>query len=211
MPSQTFFNLSEEKRERIIEAAIDEFANNSIKNASIARIISEAGIPRGSFYQYFIDIKDLYKYIFTLTGEKKIQYLSHCFGNFNEMKVFQLIRELYVAGLRFAGEHPKMARIGNNLLREEDVLKEKIMGELEERSQQFFEDLLRKGQEQGEIDPGMDLKIGAFMFFALNIAITNYFLAGSAKMEHVLENRQEYLNLVDKMLYILENGMKGGR
>jgi AcrR family transcriptional regulator len=211
VPSQTFVNLSEEKRERIIDAAIDEFANNSIKNASIARIISEAGIPRGSFYQYFSDIKDLYKYIFTLTGEKKLQYLSHCFGNFHEMKVFQLIRELYVAGLRFAGEHPKLARIGNNFLQEEETLKKEIMGDLEQRSQQFFEDLLRKGQEKGEIDQGIDLKIGAFMFFALNIAITNYFLAGASKVEHVLENSHEYLKLVDQMLYILENGMKGGR
>lgn len=65
MPKQTFFNLSEEKRNTILKAAREEFAIRLYEEASISRIIVKAGIPRGSFYQYFEDKEDLFKFILT--------------------------------------------------------------------------------------------------------------------------------------------------
>ena len=53
MPKETFYRLPDEKRERIMAAAEREFLENSFEAASINRIIKEAAIPRGSFYQYF--------------------------------------------------------------------------------------------------------------------------------------------------------------
>lgn len=66
MPSERFFNLPEEKKKRIIKAALKEFARVSYEEISINRIIQEAEIPRGSFYQYFEDKQDLE--IFLLEG-----------------------------------------------------------------------------------------------------------------------------------------------
>lgn len=63
MPKQTFYNLPEEKRERLIDAAIDEFTIRSLREASITNIIKQAEIPRGSFYQYFEDLDDLFFYL----------------------------------------------------------------------------------------------------------------------------------------------------
>ena len=63
MPKETFYRLPDEKRERIMAAAEREFLENSFKAASINRIIKEAAIPRGSFYQYFEDKKDIFLYI----------------------------------------------------------------------------------------------------------------------------------------------------
>ena len=63
MPSSTFFRLPEEKRERLLTAARHEFSRVSCAEASINRIIREAGIPRGSFYMYFNDKADLFQYL----------------------------------------------------------------------------------------------------------------------------------------------------
>lgn len=63
MPKETFYSLPDEKRERIMAAAEREFLENSFEAASINRIIKEAAIPRGSFYQYFEDKKDIFLYI----------------------------------------------------------------------------------------------------------------------------------------------------
>lgn len=63
MPKETFYRLPDEKRERIMAAAEREFLENSFEAASIKRIIKEAAIPRGSFYQYFEDKKDIFLYI----------------------------------------------------------------------------------------------------------------------------------------------------
>ncbi|NLY51524.1 MAG: TetR/AcrR family transcriptional regulator, partial [Firmicutes bacterium] len=76
MPKDTFFNLPEDKRQRIIDAAIDEFAHRSFHDARITAIVDAAGIAKGSFYQYFEDKKDLFKYIIGLIAERKIEYIN---------------------------------------------------------------------------------------------------------------------------------------
>lgn len=63
MPRDTFFNLEESKQTKIINAAVVEFTNNELYKSRVSNIIKEAGIPRGSFYQYFVDIDDLFYYV----------------------------------------------------------------------------------------------------------------------------------------------------
>ena len=45
MPSATFYNLPEEKRERLLRAAREEFSRVPYESASVNRIIQSAGIP----------------------------------------------------------------------------------------------------------------------------------------------------------------------
>ena len=63
MPSERFFKLSEEKRDKVFRAALKEFCSEPMENISINRIIKEAGISRGSFYTYFLDKQDVLNYI----------------------------------------------------------------------------------------------------------------------------------------------------
>ena len=63
MAKQTFMNLPEEKRVKIIKALKHEFSRAALKDALVSNIVKEAGIPRGSFYQYFDDIEDSYYYL----------------------------------------------------------------------------------------------------------------------------------------------------
>jgi len=64
LPTETFFHLPAEKQKRIMNAAKKEFSRLPLKDASIATIIKDAEIPRGSFYQYFENKEDLYYYYF---------------------------------------------------------------------------------------------------------------------------------------------------
>lgn len=59
MPKETFLNLPEEKKKKIIKAAQDEFERVPLEQASIKNIVENAGIARGSFYQYFESKEDL--------------------------------------------------------------------------------------------------------------------------------------------------------
>ncbi|MEC9484435.1 MAG: TetR family transcriptional regulator [Candidatus Izemoplasma sp.] len=67
MPNETFYNLSEEKRQRIINSAIHEFKLHPLHKCRISNIIKQADIPRGSFYQYFDSLEDLYFYVIDLS------------------------------------------------------------------------------------------------------------------------------------------------
>ena len=70
MPKDTFYHLNIEKKERIINAAKKEFSANLLHKSRVSNIIEEAQIPRGSFYQYFDDLEDLFYYIIDLSFEE---------------------------------------------------------------------------------------------------------------------------------------------
>jgi Transcriptional regulator len=59
-----FLNLEPEKRERILNAAINEFAQKGFKNASTNEIVKEAGISKGLLFHYFKNKKQLYLFLY---------------------------------------------------------------------------------------------------------------------------------------------------
>ncbi|WP_194949002.1 TetR/AcrR family transcriptional regulator [Actinomyces trachealis] len=63
MPHQTFFNLPEGKRCRLMGALKAEFAAHPYQRASVDRVAATAGVSKGSFYQYFKDKQDAYTYL----------------------------------------------------------------------------------------------------------------------------------------------------
>lgn len=75
MPKQTFHNLEKEKQTKIYNVAFEEFSRVPFHEASIANITKNANISRGSFYQYFEDKFDLFKYVL-VTLEKKTMFSS---------------------------------------------------------------------------------------------------------------------------------------
>lgn len=60
MVHKTFERLPGEKKERILQAARAEFVRYPYEKTSINRILADAGVPKGSFYQYFDDKSDLF-------------------------------------------------------------------------------------------------------------------------------------------------------
>lgn len=75
MPNATFFRLPQEKQERLLQAAQEEFTRVNFAEASINRIVKEAKIPRGSFYQYFADKDDLFYYMLESMRESYVTKL----------------------------------------------------------------------------------------------------------------------------------------
>lgn len=63
MPRPTFFHLPQAKREKLLQCARDEFSRVPFDEASINRIVRQAEISRGSFYMYFTDKEDLFRYL----------------------------------------------------------------------------------------------------------------------------------------------------
>ena len=99
MPKQTFYNLAEEKQQKLLTAAQQEFSASPLAEASIANIVKAAGVPRGSFYQYFEDKEDLYLYLLDgmMKDRKKAleDILERCDGD-----LFEALPEFYKTTLK---------------------------------------------------------------------------------------------------------------
>ena len=89
MPSTTFEKLSEEKKKRIFLAIYYELKRVPFPEMSINQIIKNAGIPRGSFYQYFKNKDDAFEYFVNESSnrikENVIKRISSVHGDIFEL------------------------------------------------------------------------------------------------------------------------------
>ncbi|MEU3086400.1 TetR/AcrR family transcriptional regulator [Streptomyces massasporeus] len=63
MPTPTWTRLSPARRERILVAAMDEFGTHGYSTGSLNVIAREAGVAKGSLFQYFSGKLDLFSYV----------------------------------------------------------------------------------------------------------------------------------------------------
>lgn len=62
MPTNSFHELQEDKKQKIIDICISEFAEYGYHNSSTNRIVARAGISKGSLFKYFPGKEELYFY-----------------------------------------------------------------------------------------------------------------------------------------------------
>ena len=69
-PLQRFYKLPQDKQNRILDVAAEDFATHGYKGASLNRIIKAAGVSKGAMYYYFEDKADLFVSVFRGFDEK---------------------------------------------------------------------------------------------------------------------------------------------
>jgi len=78
---EKFLNLSKEKQNTIIDAALKTFGTNGYKKTSISDIAAAAGISKAMVFHYFGTKKALYLYLINLCGTIMINEVNEKFDN----------------------------------------------------------------------------------------------------------------------------------
>lgn len=156
MPTLTFFNLAEEKKNRIIASAVEEFARVRFSLASINKIVKAANISRGSFYQYFKDKEDVYKYILELITKEKLRVLTENKHESEIPGIFTPILDTMPAIFKWVQENPLYNKIGFFLATEEPELIGKVLQETESGASWFIS-YLQDAQNRGRIRKDADI------------------------------------------------------
>lgn len=203
MPKPTFFNLPEEKRNKILEEAVIEFRDNNYDAASINKIVERSGISKGSFYQYFNDKEDVYLYIMSKIGEKKIEYLTPSMMNFSELSFYDALREMYRSAIEFALGNPDYLEIGNRMMRDNSGMLQKLRSTFSVKGDEMFISLLKKGQETGDIRLDLDLQMIAKMLISMQMSIVEYYFEKHRDKGYSMEIMDE----LDKFFDVLKNGI----
>lgn len=135
MPTKTFFNLPKEKRLRILKAGKKEFSRVPFDKAIIANIAKDADIPRGSFYQYFSSLEDLFtytlQYMYGINKKKFTQYLED-----NNNDIYKALKE------RFANEVDKLSKEENKQFRINTL--QILLQDNKEYSKEFIDSIMEK-------------------------------------------------------------------
>lgn len=104
MPTETWWNLPEEKRTRITDVAIAEFGARGFSAGSLNVIAREAGIAKGSLFQYFEDKLDLFA---TVCEEGSSRIEAAAIGGVDpEAPFFELLRDIVFRWLTYFRTHP---------------------------------------------------------------------------------------------------------
>ena len=214
MPHQTFFNLPEEKRQQILQVAIDEFAENDYDNVSISRIVARAAIAKGSFYQYFADKEDLYGHVLSLLAKAKSDFMSLDRPDPNHIGIFAYLRWMAEVGVAFQMAYPQFSKIA---VRAANVnfFPRPFNASIREQTIAFYRRLVEVGQAQGDIDASIDPAVAAVIFDGALTSIGNYILDKFASGEIPLKlegddmfNMPEITKLFTAAVDLLEYGMR---
>lgn len=166
MPTSTFLNLPADKRARIVELAIEEFSERPYTQASLSRIVARAGIAKGSMYQYFADKLDLYRWLVVdELGRRKREFFADAAPPTGDLRA--RLRSMCLAGLRFALQQPRVARVAAHALEAsaEPGLRA-LHAEMRGAGQRGLEELLRAAQAAGELRPDLPLAPAASLLAA---------------------------------------------
>ena len=210
MPKQTFFNLPEEKRQTIVNVAIEEFASYGFESASINRIVASSGIAKGSFYQYFADKLDLFMHLVDILAQEKAGYFQDKHPPGNNLDTFQFYRWLVKTGFGFNATNPRLVQAISRVLLNEGLYYGQEFAVYREQSTAMLTTMLQQAIARGEVDPSIDVELAIMIIETWNNAITTYFLKEGFQQEDIMvwARSPQTQERIEKMLYVMEYGLR---
>lgn len=130
-----FLNLEPEKRERIMNAAIKEFAQKGYKNASTNEIVKEAEISKGLIFHYFKNKKQLYFFLYDYLMEiLKEEYFQNSW--LDEKDFLEKMRRASLIKLELFRKYPLIFKFFLTAYSETDI---EVKKEVEDRNKKQIE------------------------------------------------------------------------
>ena len=111
------------RKNELIEAGLDEFSTHSYQNASLNKIIKNAGISKGKFYYRFEDKKAFYLFLQESAYKEQLEFQDKRMKELardQKLDFFEKIRLRTQVGAECAVRFPKYAKFTMMFLNEEE-------------------------------------------------------------------------------------------
>lgn len=166
--SDRFQQLDRKKQQRIVSAALTEFARRGYQAASINAIVDKVGIAKGSIFNYFSDKQGLFGFVFTQALAMVKNHLRKVRAASEGDEVFTRIEKSLLAGVDFIRAHPRIYNLYLRVQYESGLPgRVEMLKAIRRNSLHFLTELLAEGKNRGELAPDLDLDAAAFMVDAL--------------------------------------------
>jgi AcrR family transcriptional regulator len=210
VPKATYFNLKESKRIAIEEAATREFGTYGFYGARLNRIVARAGIAKGSFYQYFDHLEDLYFHLSELYVNQKLALIYEVLSKHDEADFFTKYRLICKASVSFTKSVSDdvllmSEQMGPDHHRDADP-RDRFRRRKEE---ELFKPLIAKAIDQGEINSDADL---AFVVVTNITSMIQQYLSRPGSVYGVgdlLRKPHELEHAIDVFINFLKSGLAG--
>ncbi|WP_353892412.1 TetR/AcrR family transcriptional regulator [Proteinivorax hydrogeniformans] len=124
--TEKFAKLDEEKQQRILDAAMKEFAQQGYEKASTNQMVKDAGIGKGMLFYYFKSKKDLFQYLVEYGVEFiKKEYLSKI--DESEQDFIERYRQAAQIKLQVYNNNPHPFNfLGDFVINDDEMLTERL-------------------------------------------------------------------------------------
>jgi AcrR family transcriptional regulator len=164
----TFRHLPPDKQERVLDAALAEFADQGYQAASLNRVVAQAGIAKGSLYQYFPNKEGIFHYIFQYALKLVRHTLTTVKDETLEENFFVRLEKSLLAGVRFLREHPRIFSLYLKIQLDKNVpFREEFLAAVRRHATEYFASLVRRAQARGELRPGVPKAAALFLLDAV--------------------------------------------
>lgn len=152
-----------DRKNELMEAALDEFCAKSYEEASLNSIIKNAGISKGTFYYHFQDKQALYLTLLQSAVDAKLEFVERKLKNYSRNEELNFFENLKLQGrfaVEFAKDYPKYYLLGIMFRKENGVneIYDIAMNMLDDISDSYFDDMLGNAMKRGEFREGLSLK-----------------------------------------------------
>ena len=113
------FGKNFEHEDKLFSAALREFSANGYDQASINRILDEAGMSKGQFYYHFRNKEGLYLALIGVMVGQKRDFLQNIMqATTAQNDIYSIFQARMTYELAFAREHPAVNAFGESFERE---------------------------------------------------------------------------------------------
>ncbi|MCJ7801699.1 MAG: TetR/AcrR family transcriptional regulator [Candidatus Marinimicrobia bacterium] len=201
-----FEQLADLKQKSIIDASVNEFANNGFKNASVNKIVEKAGISKGSLFNYFKSKNLLFDHIYQIALHEVKSYLAKVRDESENDDFFTRFSKIINAGIVFINKHPRLARIYFRLLNSDDSPHGKeIIQNLHNEAIRYLTYFVEKGIERKELRSELNPPTVAFLMEGvLNRILQVHYLEIFDAKSDISKNDN---NWIDEIVDTLKTGL----
>lgn len=165
---ESFGKIPEEKRQRILDSAVTEFAENGFAGANINIIARNAGVSVGSMYKYFNGKEDLFLTVVHLGVETIKTVLEEIMRS--EGDLLTRIGKIIKAIQAHTRNNVHMTMLYNEMATENHSdLVWKIVSDMEGATAGLYSSIIKEAQEAGTVRKDIDARL--FAFFLDNLFI----------------------------------------
>jgi len=164
----TFRQLPPDKQNRVLDAALTEFADQGYQAASLNRLVAQAGIAKGSLYQYFPNKEGIFRHIFQFALQQVRRTLTTVKEGTLEEGFFLRLEKSLLAGVRFLREHPRIYNLYLKIQFDKSVpFREELLATVRRHAAEYFGSLVRRAKFRAELRPGVSEAAVLFLLDAL--------------------------------------------
>ena len=178
MPTDTWWNLPAEKRDRITHAAMVEFGNRGFSAGSLNVIARRAGVAKGSLFQYFADKRDLYAFIADIASQRVRAYMEDRIRELDPSRpFFDFLTDWLDAWVAYFADHPHERSIHAAATLEVDTeARVSVQNVIHRHYLEVLRPLVRDAQARGDLraDADIDALLSLLLLIFPHLALAPY-------------------------------------